>query len=138
VQDAVWAPAGRFQAAISRQATRQEGGFINGPGVMRMIIVYGRILARDEVIDNHSHLQIEFGCPLIWCAMYVCICKAVSETAISQAVDRGVSNMRELARVTGCSSQCGRCAPQARETLTAALSQRLNVVSLAVSNSRAA
>lgn len=70
--------------------------------------------------------------------MYVCICKAISESAISQAVDQGVSNMRELARVTGCSSQCGRCAPQARETLTLALTQRLGTVSLAVSNQRAA
>jgi bacterioferritin-associated ferredoxin len=53
--------------------------------------------------------------------MYVCVCKAVSESAISEAVGRGVRSMRELVQDTGCSSQCGRCAPQVREALSEAL-----------------
>jgi bacterioferritin-associated ferredoxin len=69
--------------------------------------------------------------------MYVCICKAVSETRIAQAVQGGVRNMRELVRDTGCSSQCGRCAPVARQTLTSALNQARATLTL-VSSSRAA
>lgn len=53
--------------------------------------------------------------------MYICVCKAVSDSTITAAVDRGVRSMRELVRETGCGSQCGRCAQAVRETLNDAL-----------------
>lgn len=57
-------------------------------------------------------------------AMYVCICKAVRQSDIVAAVDRGVRDMRALVRETGCSSQCGRCARTALDTLAGAVEDR--------------
>ncbi len=49
--------------------------------------------------------------------MYVCLCKAVKDSDIVEAVNGGVRTMRQLARETGCSSNCGRCAVTAAEIL---------------------
>ena len=49
--------------------------------------------------------------------MYVCLCKAVTDSDIHEAVNGGVRTMRQLARATGCSSNCGRCAVTAAEVL---------------------
>lgn len=53
--------------------------------------------------------------------MYVCICNAVTESDVHEAVRDGVDNMRELISRTGCSSTCGRCAKTAVEALDEAL-----------------
>ena len=53
--------------------------------------------------------------------MYVCICKAVNETAIKKAVSEGVSNFRDLSSRTGCGTQCGSCVKLAREVMDQAL-----------------
>ena len=53
--------------------------------------------------------------------MYVCICNAVTDSAIRQAVNEGARSLRDLSARTGCSTQCGRCVPVAREVLDAAL-----------------
>ncbi len=53
--------------------------------------------------------------------MYVCICRAVTDSAIRQAAADGVRSFRELSAHTGCSTQCGRCVPLAREVLDEAL-----------------
>jgi bacterioferritin-associated ferredoxin len=55
--------------------------------------------------------------------MYVCLCKAVTDADIHEAVNGGVRSMRQLARATGCSSNCGRCAVTAAEILDQATSQ---------------
>jgi bacterioferritin-associated ferredoxin len=70
--------------------------------------------------------------------MYVCICKAVNDTAIKKAVREGVSNFRDLSSRTGCGTQCGSCVKLAREVMDHALFQsgspksevKLEVVSL--------
>jgi bacterioferritin-associated ferredoxin len=49
--------------------------------------------------------------------MYVCLCKSVRDSDILDAVNGGVRTMRQLARETGCSSNCGRCAVTAAEIL---------------------
>jgi bacterioferritin-associated ferredoxin len=46
--------------------------------------------------------------------MYICLCHAVTDKAIYEAVDRGVSTYSELAFNTGCGTQCGSCAKTAR------------------------
>ena len=56
--------------------------------------------------------------------MYVCICKAVTDSAIRMAVSEGASSLRELSARTGCSTQCGRCVNTVREVLDAALVDR--------------
>ncbi len=55
--------------------------------------------------------------------MYVCLCKAVTDADIHEAVSGGVRTMRQLARQTGCSSNCGRCAVTAAEVLGQATAQ---------------
>jgi bacterioferritin-associated ferredoxin len=49
--------------------------------------------------------------------MYVCICKAVTDSAIRQAVREGARSLRDLSAKTGCSTQCGRCSDLATEIL---------------------
>lgn len=53
--------------------------------------------------------------------MIVCVCKAVSDRTIRRAVGEGLSSLRELSRETGLGTCCGKCVPQAREVLGAAL-----------------
>lgn len=53
--------------------------------------------------------------------MYICICNAVTESAIRQAAREGVRSLRELSFKTGCSTQCGCCVSLAREVLDGAL-----------------
>jgi bacterioferritin-associated ferredoxin len=53
--------------------------------------------------------------------MYVCICNAVNESAIRQAVEDGVRSFRGLSLKTGCGTQCGSCVKLAREVLDKAL-----------------
>ena len=53
--------------------------------------------------------------------MYVCVCKAVSDTKIRRLVKDGSTTLRELARETGLGTCCGKCVPQAREVLAQSL-----------------
>ena len=55
--------------------------------------------------------------------MYVCICRAVTDSAIRRAVGEGVRSLRDLSAQTGCSTQCGRCVHVARDVLDEALSE---------------
>jgi bacterioferritin-associated ferredoxin len=59
--------------------------------------------------------------------MYVCICHAVTDSDIRQAVDKGARSMRDLREGLGVSSQCGRCARCARQCLSNALSEQFRV-----------
>jgi len=54
-------------------------------------------------------------------AMYICICNAVNESAIRQAVDDGAKSFRDLSERTGCGTQCGSCIKLAREVMDKAL-----------------
>ena len=53
--------------------------------------------------------------------MYVCICKAVSEKRIGKLVAEGVTTLREVREQTGLGTNCGKCVPQAYQTLKGAL-----------------
>jgi len=55
--------------------------------------------------------------------MYICVCNAVTESAIRKAVERGASNFNELSFATGCGTQCGSCVPMAREVMDEALAK---------------
>jgi len=55
--------------------------------------------------------------------MYVCICNAVTDSDIRNAVEDGVRNMKQLGQETGCSSTCGCCRDMAREILQQALEE---------------
>jgi bacterioferritin-associated ferredoxin len=47
--------------------------------------------------------------------MYVCLCKGITDSQIRDAVAGGLTNYRELRQSLGLSSQCGRCAVEARQ-----------------------
>ena len=49
--------------------------------------------------------------------MYICICHAVTDSAIREAVNDGVTSFRHLSFETGCGTQCGSCVPQARQIM---------------------
>lgn len=53
--------------------------------------------------------------------MYVCICRAVTDRQIRQAVELGASSLTDLKEALGVATGCGKCAPQAREILREAL-----------------
>ncbi|MDD5250926.1 MAG: (2Fe-2S)-binding protein [Rhodocyclaceae bacterium] len=53
--------------------------------------------------------------------MYVCVCNAVTESHIGEAVADGCRSMRELRERLGVGACCGRCSACAREVLHAAI-----------------
>jgi bacterioferritin-associated ferredoxin len=53
--------------------------------------------------------------------MYVCVCNAVTENAIREAVGNGVRSLAELRLHTGCSMTCGTCQEVAEEVLAEAI-----------------
>ncbi|MFT4763538.1 MAG: bacterioferritin-associated ferredoxin [Oleispira sp.] len=55
--------------------------------------------------------------------MYVCICHAVNEKAIHQAVAEGAKNVRDVRRCLDLGSQCGQCVRQAHEVIEQAKSE---------------
>ena len=67
--------------------------------------------------------------------MYVCVCNAVTESAIRTAVEEGARSLRDLSFRTGCSTQCGRCVSLAREVMDdtlAELGERRSLVDLEI------
>jgi bacterioferritin-associated ferredoxin len=49
--------------------------------------------------------------------MYVCVCKAVTDTQIKRAICSGVSSRRELFKCLGVGGDCGKCNPHVKELL---------------------
>ena len=49
--------------------------------------------------------------------MFICVCKAVSDKAIKQAIAEGADSMRALKNQLGVGSQCGKCLCQASQLL---------------------
>ena len=56
--------------------------------------------------------------------MYVCVCNAITDSDIRQAVEGGVRSIRQLSRATGCSNGCGCCKKMAVEVLEQALAEK--------------
>lgn len=55
--------------------------------------------------------------------MYVCVCNAVTERHIEDAVRTGVTSLRQLRNELGVTAECGRCATCARDCLRSALGE---------------
>lgn len=53
--------------------------------------------------------------------MYVCVCRAVTERHIEQAVKNGARRMRDLREGLGVTEECGRCAVCAKQCLESAV-----------------
>ena len=56
--------------------------------------------------------------------MYVCICKAVTDKQIKQAVADGANSLRAVRQQTGAMSQCGKCACLAKQVLDESLEEQ--------------
>lgn len=56
--------------------------------------------------------------------MYVCVCNAVTERHIGQAVREGAATLRQLRDQLGVAGECGRCATCARDCLRTALAEQ--------------
>ena len=41
--------------------------------------------------------------------MYVCVCKAVTDTQIKKAIDQGVCTRKQLFECLGVGKDCGKC-----------------------------
>jgi bacterioferritin-associated ferredoxin len=50
--------------------------------------------------------------------MFVCICRAVTDRQIRNAIAGGARSMRELREKLGVCSDCGKCGPCAKEMLS--------------------
>lgn len=51
--------------------------------------------------------------------MYICVCNAVTERQVKQAVKEGACSLRDLRDRLGVTNQCGRCAKSALDCLRA-------------------
>ncbi|MGH8126061.1 MAG: (2Fe-2S)-binding protein [Rhodanobacteraceae bacterium] len=65
-------------------------------------------------------------------AMYVCVCKAVSDQDIRRAVAQGAQCFEDLQARTSCTTCCGCCEAEAREQLGSSLESHRRVAALPV------
>lgn len=55
--------------------------------------------------------------------MFVCVCKAVSDSTIRRQVEAGARRVADLSRETGLGTCCGKCVPAARQLIEEAAGQ---------------
>ena len=49
--------------------------------------------------------------------MYVCVCKAVTDSQVNQAIDQGACTRRQLMQCTGAGGVCGKCTQSMKSML---------------------
>jgi bacterioferritin-associated ferredoxin len=49
--------------------------------------------------------------------MYICVCKAVTDTQLRTAIDNGVCTRRQLVDCFGVGKDCGKCNKEVKELL---------------------
>ena len=57
--------------------------------------------------------------------MYVCLCHAVSDTEIEQAVAEGSESLQDIQLHLGAATGCGSCVEHAQAVIDAALAAKL-------------
>ena len=57
--------------------------------------------------------------------MYVCLCKAITDTDIREAVDQGAVHVGHLAERCGLGTGCGRCQDTAEQLIEEHLAESL-------------
>jgi bacterioferritin-associated ferredoxin len=55
--------------------------------------------------------------------MYICLCHAVTDHQIRQAVQEGVSSLRQMQLCLRVGTNCGKCIPSARQLVKEALTK---------------
>lgn len=68
--------------------------------------------------------------------MYVCVCNAVTERQVYQAIEEGAKTVKDLSRKLGVGTECGSCVGCAKECLKNAAHQHhahapTNVIAIA-------
>ncbi len=58
--------------------------------------------------------------------MYVCICKAVTDTEIRAAADDGVHDLEQLAATLGAGTGCGCCRESAQAVIDEHIAERIS------------
>jgi bacterioferritin-associated ferredoxin len=58
--------------------------------------------------------------------MYVCLCKAVTDSEIREAVEEGAVHVGHLAERCGLGTGCGRCQETAQQVIDEHLAQSLS------------
>ncbi len=58
--------------------------------------------------------------------MYVCICNAVTERQVNEAIDAGATTIKALSNQLGVGTQCGTCVGCAKECLQKAQQSKAN------------
>jgi bacterioferritin-associated ferredoxin len=58
--------------------------------------------------------------------MYVCICKAVSDQEIKEAVAKGADDLAGIQAHLGAATNCGACVEHAQQVIDEALAQQLS------------
>lgn len=64
--------------------------------------------------------------------MYVCLCKAVSDSDIETALEAGAQNLQQISRQLGVGQQCGQCVCHAREIIANHHAQKERVFDLGI------
>lgn len=49
--------------------------------------------------------------------MYICVCKAVTDTQLRTAIDSGLCTRRQLTHCLGVGKSCGKCNKEVKELL---------------------
>ncbi|WP_101760192.1 bacterioferritin-associated ferredoxin [Oceanicoccus sp. KOV_DT_Chl] len=58
--------------------------------------------------------------------MYVCLCKAVTDSQIREAVANGATQFGQVRKELGLASQCGKCGILAREVFTESMAPAID------------
>ena len=56
--------------------------------------------------------------------MYVCICNAITDTDITQALEAGAKDLTDIKQTLGVANNCGSCAWQAHDIIKAHISNK--------------
>ncbi len=59
--------------------------------------------------------------------MYVCICKAVTDHQVMQAIDQGACTRKQLMQCTGAGGVCGKCTQSIKSLLEEKICQQQNL-----------
>jgi bacterioferritin-associated ferredoxin len=70
--------------------------------------------------------------------MFVCVCNAVSDTQIEDAVDAGVTSFEAIQEQLGVANTCGTCACEVKQILSTKLNSALASRAAANQGSRGA
>ncbi|SMF28425.1 bacterioferritin-associated ferredoxin [Alteromonadaceae bacterium Bs31] len=56
--------------------------------------------------------------------MYICLCNAITDRQVEQAVNQGARQLKDLRSLLGVSKDCGRCTRCAKQCLKSSLEQQ--------------